>query len=87
MELNIMGKISKGTKCNIDGCDKLAVRSLSTERVIKAGFQVGETRRTYLCKDHYREFKRKAIVKNQKRMDKWRHIRTTPQKHQRYEKL
>ena len=87
IELNLMGRIAKGTKCSIDGCDKLAVRSLSTERVIKTGLKVGETRKTYLCRDHYKEFKRNSIVKNQKRMDKWRHTSVNPQKYQRYSKL
>jgi len=68
----IMGKVAKGTECSIKGCDKLAVRSLSTELVIKTDLQVGETRKTYLCRDHHKEFKRKAIIKNQKRIEKWR---------------
>lgn len=65
-----MGKISKGIRCSVEGCDKEAVRSLDLERAQSAGLKVRGERRAYLCKIHYKEYK-KAIRKN-KIIDKWR---------------
>lgn len=67
-----MGKIEKGVRCSVKGCRKRAVRSLSAEKVISAGVEVGESRRAYLCEDHYKEFKRKS--KKAKLLEKWRHM-------------
>jgi hypothetical protein len=66
-----MGRVAKGAKCNVTGCSNIAVRSISTEKVIAAGLKVGEIRRVYLCKEHYKEFKRQT--KQQRTMEKWRH--------------
>ena len=66
-----MGRVAKGVKCSVAGCDKEAVRSLSREKVSAAGLKVGETRRSYLCKDHYKEFKKET--KKDKMLEKWRY--------------
>ena len=66
-----MGRVAKGVKCSVVGCDKEAVRSLSKEKVSAAGLKVGETRRSYLCKDHYKEFKKET--KKEKMLEKWRY--------------
>jgi len=66
-----MGKISKGALCSVDGCDKEAIRSLSIAKVEEAGLKVKGTRRAYLCKEHYKEYK-KAIKKG-KTLERWRH--------------
>lgn len=56
-----MGKISKGVSCSIDGCNKNAIRSLSTSRVKQAGLDVDAgSRQAYLCKDHYKEWKKEV---------------------------
>jgi len=65
-----MGKISKGTKCSVIGCDKEAVKSLPTGKVISAGLKVSEGRRAYLCKEHYKEFKRRT--KKERKIELWR---------------
>ncbi len=67
----MLGRVGKGAKCSVVGCDKEAVRSLSTEKVSSAGLNVGETRRAYLCKEHYKEFKRET--KKEKMLEKWRY--------------
>jgi hypothetical protein len=67
----VLGRVSKGEKCSIAGCDKEAVRSLSTEKVSSAGLKVGEVRRAYLCKEHYKEFKKET--KREKMLQKWRY--------------
>jgi len=66
-----MGRVAKGVKCSVVGCDKEAVRSLSTEKVTAAGLKVGTARRAYLCKDHYKEFKKET--KKEKMLEKWRY--------------
>jgi len=66
-----LGRVAKGVKCSVVGCDKEAVRSISREKVSAAGLKVGETRRSYLCKDHYKEFKKET--KKDKMLEKWRY--------------
>ena len=66
-----MGRVAKGIKCSVVGCDKEAVRSLSNEKVSAAGLKVGTARRAYLCKDHYKEFKKGT--KKEKMLEKWRY--------------
>lgn len=66
-----MGRVAKGVKCSVVGCDKEAVRSLSREKVSAAGLKVSGTRRSYLCKDHYKEFKKET--KKEKMLEKWRY--------------
>jgi len=66
-----LGRVAKGVKCSVIGCNKEAVRSLSTEKVSTAGLKVGEARRSYLCKDHYKEFKKET--KKEKMLEKWRY--------------
>lgn len=66
-----MGRVARGIKCSVVGCDKQAVRSLPTERVSVSGLNVGEARRSYLCRDHYKEFKRGT--KKERMWEKWRH--------------
>lgn len=69
-----MGRVSKGVNCSVVGCGKQAVRSLSNEKVSRAGLNVGGKGRgrVYLCKDHYKEFKKET--KKEKMLEKWRHM-------------
>ncbi len=66
-----MGRIDKGVKCNVSGCSQEAVRSLSAEKVKKAGLKVTGEKRAYLCKEHYKEYKKKT--KKDKQLEKWRY--------------
>ncbi|MGQ9461091.1 MAG: hypothetical protein ACUVRA_07665 [Candidatus Bathyarchaeaceae archaeon] len=66
-----MGRVAKGVKCSVVGCDKEAIRSLSAGKVSAAGLKVGEARRAYLCKDHYKEFKKET--RKDKMLEKWRY--------------
>ena len=65
-----MGKVNKGIKCSVLDCDEQAIRSVSTEKANAAGLNVGNARRAYLCKVHYKEFKRK--LRKERRIEKWR---------------
>lgn len=72
MEGIALGRIDKGVKCSVTACAKEATRSISTDRVKSAGLKVGSSeKRTYLCKEHYKEFKKKT--KKDKTLDKWRY--------------
>ncbi|MEM2099544.1 MAG: hypothetical protein QXU99_07410 [Candidatus Bathyarchaeia archaeon] len=67
-----MGRVDKGIKCSITGCSNEAARSISTDKVKAAGLKVNsDTKRAYICKEHYKEFKKKT--KKDKTLDKWRY--------------
>jgi hypothetical protein len=67
-----LGRVAKGVKCSVSGCGRDAIRSLSTEKAKSAGLNVSASeKRAYLCKDHYKELKKKT--KKDKTLDKWRH--------------
>lgn len=68
-----MGRIGKGEKCGVSGCGREAVRSLSSEKVRAAGLKVGNEKRAYLCKEHYKDYKKKT--KKDKQIEKWRYSR------------
>lgn len=65
-----MGKIDKGVKCSVSGCGSEAVRSISADKVKSAGLKVDSEKRAYLCKGHYKEFKKKT--KKEKQLEKMR---------------
>ena len=65
-----MGKISKGTKCTVAGCNKEAIRSVSVESAKIVNLEV-EGRRAYLCEEHYKVVKKSK--KKENRILKWRY--------------
>jgi len=65
-----MGKVGKGQQCSVVGCSNAATRSISTEKVAHSGLNIGNARRAYLCKTHYREFKK--LTRKDRQLDKWR---------------
>lgn len=50
--------------CSVEGCKNDAARSLSRRKVADALSEstVAEGRRAYLCKDHYKEYKKATKV-------------------------
>ncbi len=48
----------EGVSCDIPGCSEASHRSLATAEARKAFPTLGETRRTHLCKAHYKEWKK-----------------------------
>ena len=52
----------KKRSCDVAGCDKEATRSVSGKKVEKAGISVSSdpSKNAHLCKDHYREYKKKS---------------------------
>jgi hypothetical protein len=56
-----MGKVEKGVSCSVQGCAQRAVRSLPSSQVRRAGLLLAqEGVRSYLCREHYKEFKRRS---------------------------
>ncbi len=46
--------------CDVEGCDKPAVKSLPRARVEKVFSLKKGTRNVHLCREHYKEFKKKT---------------------------
>ena len=56
-----MGIVSKGAKCNVDGCDNDGVRSLNTTKVENAGIIVHSAgKKSILCRACYKEYKKNS---------------------------
>ena len=56
-----MGVVSKGAKCNVEGCDQDGARSLNTTKVENTGLRVNSSgKKTVLCKEHYKEWKKES---------------------------
>ena len=56
-----MGVISKGAKCNVEGCDKDGARSINTTKVENAKLRVNSAgKKSVLCKDHYKDYKKES---------------------------
>ncbi len=56
-----MGRVRKGVKCSVAGCDERAVRSISVNKLgpLASRVKLGRgVRRAYLCERHYKEWKR-----------------------------
>ena len=59
--MNSVGIVSKGAKCNVEGCDQDGARSINTSKVENAGLRVNSAgKKTALCKDHYKEWKKES---------------------------
>lgn len=71
-----MGKIEKGIKCSVIGCEKPAVHSVSKDKLkgINLGslqFKKTGRHRVYLCDEHYKLIKKK--LKKIRKLDKMRY--------------
>jgi hypothetical protein len=54
-----LGRVDKGVACGVAGCKNQAERSLSREDIGGSGLSVGgDGRRVYLCRDHYKAWKK-----------------------------
>ncbi len=67
-----MGKISKGIKCSVAGCEEKAVKSISTQRIPSSMNIKGSSRRAYLCEAHWKQFKK--LTREQQKLEKMRHM-------------
>jgi hypothetical protein len=54
-----MGRVEKGVNCSVQGCEQSAQRSMSGSKARMAGdLIVNSDKRVYLCKTHYKEWKK-----------------------------
>ncbi|MGQ9759399.1 MAG: hypothetical protein ACUVQ5_02355 [Candidatus Methanomethylicaceae archaeon] len=68
-----MGRIKKGQACSVKGCNASAVRSLSpsyANALIKAGMEINEYSRLYLCESHYKKLKK--LRSEEEKLERWR---------------
>lgn len=67
-----MGRVGKGKVCDVKGCSKPAVRSISRNKV--KGLDVSPSgRRVYLCEEHYKLWKK--LTKKDRELDRLRFLR------------
>jgi len=65
-----LGKISKGEKCAL--CNDVAVRSISTAEVSRYfNVRLETRRRVYLCKKHYKEYKKRSEEERELERLRW----------------
>ena len=54
-----MGKVDKGVGCDVAGCKNQAERSISRAETADSGLTLGgDGRRAYLCREHYKAWKK-----------------------------
>jgi len=66
--------MAAGDLCGVQGCGKESRRSLSTKKVKEALPDlklIGEPRRIHLCKDHYRQFRKKTKQERENERATW----------------
>ncbi len=56
--IKTMGKVGKGVTCSVQGCNHSAVRSLDAGKVKDSGLDIGNSKRAYLCEEHYKQWKK-----------------------------
>jgi hypothetical protein len=68
-----MGRIDKGVNCSIQGCGQTAQRSMSGSKASMAlNLDLDSTsKRIYLCKAHYREWKKASKNERENERARW----------------
>ncbi|HZB98764.1 MAG TPA: hypothetical protein VE226_02045 [Nitrososphaeraceae archaeon] len=68
-----MGRVDKGVNCSIQGCDQTAQRSMSGSKASMAlNLDLDSTsKRIYLCKTHYREWKKGSKNERENERARW----------------
>ena len=68
-----MGRVDKGVNCSIQGCDQTAQRSMSGSKASMAlNLDLDPTsKRIYLCKVHYREWKKASKNERENERARW----------------
>ncbi|TLX98684.1 MAG: hypothetical protein E6K90_09135 [Thaumarchaeota archaeon] len=67
-----MGKVEKGVTCVVKGCSNPAERSLSRAQLGGSGLSIAsEGRRVYLCRDHYKTWKKTSKKEKSLERTRW----------------
>lgn len=67
-----MGKVSKGVKCSVMGCDEKAVKSVSAQKIPSEMKVEAQGRRAYLCEKHWKEFKK--LTRKERKIERMRYF-------------
>jgi hypothetical protein len=68
-----LGRIEKGVNCSVQGCKETAERSMSASKASMAtDLDVNTSnKRVYLCKEHYKEWKKVTKEDRQNERARW----------------
>jgi hypothetical protein len=70
--LTYMGRVDKGINCSVQGCDQSAQRSMSGSKARMASdLVVDSAKRVYLCKTHYKEWKKATKEDRENERARW----------------
>lgn len=65
-----MGRVAKGVSCSVEGCGAVAKRSISRVQLAEVFEVSGDSRRVYLCDEHYKVWKK--ATRKQRELEKAR---------------
>jgi len=68
-----MDKVDKGINCSVQGCDQSAERSMSSSKAsMAADMSISSTnKRAYLCRAHYKEWKKATKEDRENERARW----------------
>ena len=67
-----MGRVDKGIDCSVVGCGNQAERSMSgTKASMGPDLGLGGSKRVYLCRDHYKEWKKLTKEDRENERARW----------------
>jgi len=67
-----MGRVDKGVNCSVDSCGNQAERSMSgTKASMAPDLGLGGSKRVYLCRDHYKEWKKLTKEDRENERARW----------------
>ena len=70
--LTYMGRVEKGVNCSVQGCEQSAQRSMSGSKARMASdLVVNSDKRVYLCKTHYKEWKKATKDDRENERARW----------------
>ena len=69
-----MGRVNKGINCSVQGCEEKAERSMSESKGMMADELnlVSSNKRVYLCRTHYKEWKKKTKDDRDNERARWK---------------
>ncbi|HZC88738.1 MAG TPA: hypothetical protein VE199_03890 [Nitrososphaera sp.] len=67
-----MGRVDKGVNCSVSGCGNTAERSISgTKASMAPDLGLGGSKHVYLCKEHYKEWKKTTKEDRKNERSRW----------------
>ncbi len=67
-----MGKVSKGVKCSVIGCNESAVRSINKNKITNNDIKTTGERQVYLCRGHYKDLKKSSKKQDDIERIRWK---------------